>query len=293
MSNTDYLAPDRANHTPVSQAQPLPVTLAPFSAVYAPASATVVAAGTGFVPADTILVRGSDTVRDTTLTVTHTKAITAAVVAGGTGGTPGAVTITGTTGTGTKFQATGTITAGGILSGALTVTVAGDYTVNPSSIAVEPVTGGSLTGCTVILTMGVLTATVTTPGVLSASSSSVSEVSSSGSGTGATFTLTATEIPAAGSGGSALIAEPTDRSSTITAGGTAQVLMAANTVRTGWAIQNQSSGALYVRAGATAVADKTAWLIPAGGYYEPPYISRAAISIIGATTSQAFKAEEW
>src|SRR6185295_9915476 len=49
----------------------------------------------------------------------------AIIVAGGTGGTPGAVTVTGTTGTGTKFQATGTISAGGVLVGALTITVRG------------------------------------------------------------------------------------------------------------------------------------------------------------------------
>lgn len=77
----------------------------------------------------------------------------AIIVSGGTGGTPGAVTITGTTGTGTLFQATGTIGADGVLRGALTVTVRGQYTVNPTNVNIEPVTGGALTGATVKVVM--------------------------------------------------------------------------------------------------------------------------------------------
>lgn len=100
----------------------------------------------------------------TLLTATHIQAVSATVNAGGTGGTPGAVTITGTTGTGTKFQATGTISAGGVLTGPLTVTVAGDYTVGPTSLTAEPVTGGALTGATVTLVMGAKTFAITTAG---------------------------------------------------------------------------------------------------------------------------------
>lgn len=77
----------------------------------------------------------------------------AIIVNGGTGGTPGAVTITGTTGTGTVFQATGTINPAGVLVGALTVTVRGQYTVNPTNINAEPVTGGALTGAVVRVIM--------------------------------------------------------------------------------------------------------------------------------------------
>jgi hypothetical protein len=78
--------------------------------------------------------------------------LTATVNAAGSGGTNGPVTITGTTGTGTKFQARGVI-AGGALTGPLTITNAGSYTVDPTSLTAEPVTGGSLTGATVALTM--------------------------------------------------------------------------------------------------------------------------------------------
>lgn len=90
-----------------------------------------------------------------------TQVITATVVGGGTGGTPGAVTITGTTGTGTPFQATGVIGGGGVLSGALVVTVAGNYTVPITAIGVEPVTGGSLSGATVSVSLGLLAFTIT------------------------------------------------------------------------------------------------------------------------------------
>lgn len=149
-------------------------------------SAAVNAAGTGYAPADTIVPAGGTFTGSPLITVTHTKAITATVVAGGTGGTPGAVTITGTTGTGTKFQATGTINGGGVLTGALVVTVAGDYTVNPTNIAVEPITGGALTGCTVLLTMGCLTVTAA-GGAYTANGAALTQTSASGTGTGATF----------------------------------------------------------------------------------------------------------
>lgn len=117
-----------------------------------PATAALVA-GTGYTNPTVAITGGGGSGATATLS---TKVITATVVAGGTGGTPGAVTITGTTGTGTKFQATGTINGGGVLTGALTVTVVGNYTVPVTSIAAEPVTGGSLTGTTVALSLGIL-----------------------------------------------------------------------------------------------------------------------------------------
>jgi hypothetical protein len=126
----------------------------------------------------------------TKLTATHIQAATAVVNAGGSGGTPGAVTITGTTGTGTKFQATGTINGGGALVGPLVVTVGGDYTVGPTSLAAEPVTGGSLSGATVTLVMGAKTFALTTVGgytVPPASPAALVDVV--GTGTGVTATL--------------------------------------------------------------------------------------------------------
>lgn len=75
----------------------------------------------------------------------------ASIVSAGTGGTPGAVTLTGTTGTGTPFQATGTIAADGTLASISAITVQGNYTVLPALIQKEPVTGGGLTGTTLNL----------------------------------------------------------------------------------------------------------------------------------------------
>lgn len=156
---------------------------------------TVPAAGTGYAPADTITGTGTGVVTGPVLTVTDTLAVSGAVVNGGTGGTPGAVTLTGTTGTGTKVQLTGTINGSGVLTGALVVSVAGDYTVNPTNLANEPVTNNaSATGIVVSLVMGVKTVSVTSGGAFSANNTSaggITQASSSGAGTGATFTLTA------------------------------------------------------------------------------------------------------
>jgi hypothetical protein len=76
----------------------------------------------------------------------------ATVNAGGSGGTNGPVTITGTTGTGTKFTARGVI-SGGALASITSITNAGSYSVDPTSLSAEPVTGGGLSGATVSLTM--------------------------------------------------------------------------------------------------------------------------------------------
>ena len=78
--------------------------------------------------------------------------LSATVNAAGSGGANGIAIVTGTTGTGTKFQARGVI-ASGALTGPLTVVNAGSYTVDPTSLTAEPVTGGGLTGTTVGLTM--------------------------------------------------------------------------------------------------------------------------------------------
>jgi len=76
----------------------------------------------------------------------------ATVVAGGTGGTAGTQTVTGTTGAGTLFQASVTI-ASGAITAVNSITVGGLYTVSPTNIAAEPVTGAGLTGATLSLTM--------------------------------------------------------------------------------------------------------------------------------------------
>ena len=87
---------------------------------------------------------------------------------------------------------------------------------------------------------------------------------------------------------------PVDRSGTITTGGVAQVLMAANSIRQGFAVQNTSAGILYINTtnGTASTASKQ---IQTGALYESPLggCTIYAISIYGATTGQTFVAEEW
>ena len=88
----------------------------------------------------------------------------------------------------------------------------------------------------------------------------------------------------------------TSRSGTITTGGTAQQLMASNTSRMGWALRNNSNGSLWINElGSTAIIGQPSFEIKAGEYFESPTSGggESAISIIGATTGQAFTAREW
>ena len=85
-----------------------------------------------------------------------------------------------------------------------------------------------------------------------------------------------------------------DRSGTITAGGTAQVVLPLWGGRHGCMIQNQSTGSLWVSETATAIAGPPSVLIPAGQQFlcmAPA--SGQAYSIIGATAAQPFAAREW
>lgn len=86
-----------------------------------------------------------------------------------------------------------------------------------------------------------------------------------------------------------------DRSGTITTGGAAQDLAPANN-RKGFTIQNLSVGDLFFNLGVTAVQGQPSFRIPPNSLYESPETcDRLAgnISIIGATTGQAFTAKEW
>lgn len=149
-------------------------------------SAAVDAPGTDYAPGNTITVNGGTPTTNAVFTVGSTKVVSAGIVLGGSGGTDGSQTVTGTTGTGTKFEASVTI-AGGSISSVDSITVAGNYTVNPTDPSQEPVTGASLTGAVLNLGMGVLTAPLTTAGVYTANASSFTQVATSGSGTGVTF----------------------------------------------------------------------------------------------------------
>lgn len=80
-----------------------------------------------------------------------------------------------------------------------------------------------------------------------------------------------------------------DASGTITLGGTAQTLLAANANRRAIQIQNTSAGNLFYRF-TGAAANNTGFLLVPNQYYEsaPGMCSNQALSIWGATTGQTF-----
>ena len=84
----------------------------------------------------------------------------------------------------------------------------------------------------------------------------------------------------------------TDRSGSITTGGTAQQLAASNTARRSLTGQNISTGDLWINeTGGTAAADTAgSFKIPAGATFSVS--TNRAISIVGATTGQKFTATE-
>lgn len=88
-------------------------------------------------------------------------------------------------------------------------------------------------------------------------------------------------------------AQWTNRSGTITAGGTAQVLAVANLNRKGLWIQNVSDTDMWISELGTAAANQPSIKIPAGAMYEFPVAVATDISIFCATTGKAFSAREW
>lgn len=90
-------------------------------------------------------------------------------------------------------------------------------------------------------------------------------------------------------------AHTVDRSGTITAGLTAQTLMPLNAGRSGFWLQNQSIGDLWISEVGTAAATQPSLKVAAGALYESPMTGCPikAISIYGATTAQAFACREW
>lgn len=99
-----------------------------------------------------------------------------------------------------------------------------------------------------------------------------------------------------GSSGGTVAGSYTNRSGTITTGGVSQTLMAANASRKAWTVQNRSTGNLYINFTAAASASATGGSIelqPGDAYSEAgDFVSTEAITILGATTGQAFTAKE-
>ena len=84
-------------------------------------------------------------------------------------------------------------------------------------------------------------------------------------------------------------------SGTITAGGTAQTIIAADTSGYHYSIQNNSAGDLWIDSLATAIVGQPSFKLAAGDYYETPanMTITGALSIIGATTGQTFTARKY
>lgn len=152
----------------------------------------------GYAPGDFIYPTGGTQTAQPVLQAMTTQVVSATVAAAGTGGTPGSQTVTGTTGTGTKFTATVTVDGGGAISSVDAIATGGVYTVNPTTLTAEPVTGASLMGAQLSVSMGIQSITIVYAGVFSATSATFTQGSTSGSGSGATFntaTFTSTTQP--------------------------------------------------------------------------------------------------
>lgn len=152
--------------------------------------------GITYVPADTIHLTGGVQSTAAVVTVTSTQVSAATVHTAGTN-THGqtSTTVEGTTGTGVRFTALVAIDTGGAgITSVTSITIPGNYTVNPTTLSNEPVTdigSGGLTGAALSLSMGVGQISITTPGVFTTNpvGGTFTQASSSGSGTGATFQL--------------------------------------------------------------------------------------------------------
>lgn len=144
----------------------------------------------GYVPGDTVTLGGGTQTVNAIVDVDTTKVVSATIAAPGSGGTDGTQTVTGTTGTGTKFQAEVTI-AGGVITAVNSITVAGSYSVNPTTIAAEPVTGASLSSAELSVSMGIDTTSIANAGIFSANAlgGDFVQAATSGAGAGATFSF--------------------------------------------------------------------------------------------------------
>ena len=86
----------------------------------------------------------------------------------------------------------------------------------------------------------------------------------------------------------------TDGSGTITTGGTAQTVFAANATRRYLYIQNNSTAALWINFTTTATASQPSIELAAGASFTMAsgFVSTELVSIIGATTGQTFTAKQ-
>lgn len=167
-----------------------------YSSTLNPGSITLATPGTGYVPGDviTLAISGATQTTAAGLGVATVQVVSATVAVGGSSCTNGSSqTVTGTTGTGTKFQALVTV-AGNTITNVNSISVAGDYTVKPTTITAEPVTGDSCSGSQLSVVLGVLTAQPQGPNVglftaIPGPTAIATQASTTGVGSGATFNV--------------------------------------------------------------------------------------------------------
>ena len=127
-------------------------------------SATVAAAGDGYVPGDTLTpVGGNGIITASDFNVDTVEAASAVIAVGGSGYTNGVQTLTLVGGTFSTVATIDVNVVGGVVTSIVGVNVAGDYSVIPTN----PVstTGGGGTGATLNIGWGVLTVSVLTSGM--------------------------------------------------------------------------------------------------------------------------------
>jgi hypothetical protein len=155
---------------------------------------TVSAAGTGYVPGDTITLSGGTSSMAGVVQVETTKVVSASAGTNGIGCTNGTYTVTLTTGSvGAGALATINVTMASNVPTVNSITTGGSYVANPANIAQEPVTG--VAGCStqpkLAVVMGVNTITTIVPGLYTVlPSNPVAQNTTTGSGVNATMTMT-------------------------------------------------------------------------------------------------------
>jgi hypothetical protein len=113
-------------------------------------------------------------------------------------------------------------------------------------------------------------------------------------GTAPSFTRSITRVQSNDDVNLAYQTEINSISTTITTGGTAQVLIAANATRQGFEIQNKSSGDIFFSIGGTASLTVGFKLVAGASYSSPATrVSTKAISIFGGTTGQLIEFIEY
>lgn len=149
-----------------------------------------------YAPGDTVTLSGGTFTSPAVAIIDATKAVSATIVSGGSGGvaadgtSSGSCQLQGTTGVGPYFIFNATLTAG-VITSIDSVNATGAYRTNPTNLASEPVvpvnTCSSLTGAVLSVKMGPIvlhSASHATSGVYSAFPSLPAATTTSGSGTG-------------------------------------------------------------------------------------------------------------